>query len=123
MRRLGILATTCCLAAGCGDDDDGGGKGRAVSVPAGATLEVAADEYSFDPSRVTVAGPGELMIELTNEGGLAHDLRLEGGGGTKIITGGERGTAQVELERGRHRFVCTVGDHEQLGMTGTLVVK
>jgi len=28
----------------------------------------------------------------------------------------------VRVERGRYEFICTVGDHAELGMKGTLTV-
>jgi plastocyanin len=125
MRRSWVaLAASIVLLPGCGDSDEP--KERAVNLPPGQPLRVAADEYSFDPNRVTVAEPGALRITLRNEGRLAHDLRIERGGrdigGTPVFQAGER-TARVQLSRGRYEFICTVGDHAKLGMTGTLEVR
>jgi uncharacterized cupredoxin-like copper-binding protein len=43
-------------------------------------------------------------------------------GGTPAFQGGKR-TAHVKLEPGRYEFLCTVGDHAELGMRGTLRVR
>jgi plastocyanin len=88
---------------------------------------VSAREYSLNPARVMVGGPGELRIKLRNRGSLPHDVRLERGGrdvgGTPPIPGGHSAAATVALHPGRYELLCTVGDHAQLGMRGVLHVK
>ena len=130
MRRLAPLALVCAaLATGCGGDDEEGQPRRPVSVPPGSDLRVKADEYRFDPARVDVENRAgrALEIVLDNEGSLAHNLKVLGGdrelGGTPAFPGGETRSAKVRLPRGRYRFVCTVGNHEELGMKGELVVR
>jgi plastocyanin len=124
MRRPWVALAATLALSGCGGD--GGGKGRAVTVPARHPLRIAADEYSFDPSTITVERAGEVTVVLRNKGRLAHDLRIRRGardvGGTPAFEGGER-TTRVRLEPGRYHFLCTVGDHEQLGMKGTVRVR
>jgi plastocyanin len=97
-----------------------------VTVPAGAPLRVSADEYSFDPNAITVKRGGNVALTLKNKGSLAHDLRLRRGGrdagGTPAFEGGER-TVRLELKPGGYEFLCTIGDHAELGMRGTLRVR
>lgn len=85
-----------------------------------------AKEYSFDPSTIVMGGPGTLRVTLVNEGSLAHNLRLmkdgEELGGTPSFPAGESRSARLRVERGSHEFICTVGDHAELGMRGTLKV-
>jgi plastocyanin len=125
LRRFALTLALCSLlAAGCGDDDE---PGRTVTAPANAKLKVAADEYSFDPAAIVLSGAGTLTLTLRNEGSLAHNLKLFRGdeevGGTPTLPAGAGESARLNLEHGRYRMVCTVGDHEQLGMTGTLQVR
>ena len=98
-----------------------------MTVPAGATVRVVGDEYSFDPARVVVRGAGPLTITLRNRGDLAHNLKLFRGdeevGGTPTFPGGRTESGRVNLEHGNYEMVCTVGDHADLGMTGTLTVR
>jgi plastocyanin len=112
--------------AGCGDDDEDAPE-RSVTVPAGGTVRVIADEYSFDPDRVVVRGAGPLTISLRNRGELAHNLKLFRGdeeiGGTPTFPGGRTESGRVNLEHGNYEMVCTVGDHAELGMTGTMRVR
>jgi plastocyanin len=122
------LALCGALLAGCGGDDEAGnGGGRAVSVKAGGEARVVGREYSFEPSKIVVVGAGEVTLTLDNEGSLAHNLKVFEGedelGGTPTFQGGQVRSGRVRLESGSYRMVCTVGNHEQLGMVGTLEVR
>ena len=128
MRRLLVtLAAAAALAAGCGDDDK---PTRTVTVSAGEDVRVIGREYSFDPETVVVDAGGrraEITISLDNRGSLAHNLKVFDGeteiGGTPTFQGGREESGTVALDPGSYRAVCTVGNHEQLGMTGTLEVR
>ncbi len=126
MRRLAVPCAILLCLAGCGGDDEEGQVASATVNP-NSTLTVTAKEYSFDPGRVAVRGAGPLTIRLRNAGELAHNLRLEQDGedigGTPTFAGGETQSGRVNLERGRYRMICTVGDHAELGMTGELEVR
>lgn len=120
------LIALLALGAGCGSGRDDS-PGRTVAVPAGSTLPVVGDEYSFDPETIILRGAGDLTIALTNDGVLAHNLRVfDGGtdiGGTPTFTGGETREGTVRVEPGEYELVCTVGNHAELGMVGTLRVR
>ena len=125
MRRFTLTLALCSLlVAACGDDDD---SGRTVTAPANAKLRVVADEYSFDPSAIELLGAGTLTLTLRNEGSLAHNLKLFRGneeiGGTPTLPARRSESVRLNLEHGNYRMVCTVGDHEQLGMKGTVEVR
>jgi plastocyanin len=115
------------VLAGCGGGE-GESTGGSVTVGGGDGLEVIADEYSFDPSTIAVEGSsGPLEITLVNRGSIAHNLRVfdDGDelGGTATFPGGETRSARLELEPGAYRMVCTVADHEALGMVGEIEVR
>jgi plastocyanin len=126
MRRLAVPCALLAALGGCGGDDEDG-QPRAVTVKPNSTLRVTAEDYSFDPERVVVSGAGRLTIRLRNGGSVAHNLRLRRGeeevGGTPTFGGGETRSGRVNLEHGRYTMLCTVGDHAELGMTGTLDVR
>jgi plastocyanin len=131
-RRVSILAValialTLGLAA-CGGDDNGeqpaanggGGGGEAT------TLALAADPdggLSFDQTSLE-APAGEITIEFTNDASIPHNVTLEGveGGATETITA-STASVTVELEPGTYTYFCSVGNHRQGGMEGTLTVQ
>ena len=121
------IPTLAALAAlsGCGDDDK---PLRTATVPGASPIVIEADEYSFDPGRVIVTGaPRDLRITLDNVGSLAHNIRVLDGdrdlGGTRSFPAGEKRDATLKVPPGKYRLVCTVGDHEELGMKGELEVR
>jgi plastocyanin len=117
------LAALVLLAAGCGGNDR---PGSTVTAPAGGSVRVTAKEYSFDPSTIVVQGAGSLRLTLDNKGTLAHNIKVEKDGqvigGTPAFPAGETRSAIVRLASGTYDFVCTVGDHAELGMKGKLKV-
>jgi plastocyanin len=118
------LAAVAVLVAGCGGDDE---AGRTVTAPANGAVRVVGTEYSYDPATIVVEGPGTLRVTLVNEGSLAHNLKLmkdgEELGGTPSFPAGESRSARLRVERGTYRYICTVGDHAELGMKGKLEVQ
>lgn len=125
MRRFALTLALCSsLVAACGDDDE---PGRTVTAPANAKLRVVGKEYSFDPSTIVLSGAGTLTLTLRIEGSVAHNLKLFRGGeeigGTPTLIAGRSESTRLNLEHGGYRMVCTVGDHEERGMTGTLRVR
>ena len=117
------LAAFALVVAGCGGGDR---PGRTVTAPAGGTVRVVAKEYSFDPSTIVMKQPGALRLTLDNRGSLAHDIKVEKDGrvigGTPPFPAGESRSASVRLASGTYEFICTVGDHAELGMKWTLKV-
>lgn len=68
-----------------------------------------------------------IAITLHNQGAVEHDLELLGqdtiAGHVEIAPPGLSRSGTVDLEPGTYRMVCTVEDHEQRGMVGTLTVR
>jgi plastocyanin len=118
------LAAFALLVASCGGNDR---PGRTLTTPADGAVRVVAKEYSFDPSTIVMPGPGTLRLTLDNDGSLAHNLKVEKDGrvvgGTPSFPSGESRSARIRVERGSYEFVCTVGDHAELGMKGSLKVE
>jgi len=96
------------------------------SLGTGTKLDIVATEYSYDPANVPLDAR-TIAIALHNQGQVEHDLELIGPQGVvaHIETtqpGVTRGFS-VTLKPGTYRFICTIEDHAQRGMTGTLTVR
>jgi plastocyanin len=119
------LLLAVALTTGCGGDDEERPEGPVKSFAAGQPVKVGGKEYFFTPARVRASGES-IRIELANEGTLAHNLKVLQGardlGGTPTFPAGAARGGKVELPPGRYRMVCTVANHEQLGMVGELEV-
>ncbi len=89
-------------------------------------MSVSETDYELDPSDPTVQ-PGTVSFEVTNDGGVAHNLEVEGPKGEEELEQdlgpGESGTLTVDLSKpGNYEFYCPVGDHRDLGMEGEITV-
>ncbi len=87
-------------------------------------VEVTANNYSFSPNVIVVETGQKVRIELINIQG-THDWVVdEFGAATDIIGSGS--TTFVEFvadESGEFEFYCSVSNHRELGMVGTLIVE
>ena len=105
--------------AGCGGGDDEAG------APA-KRIEVRLTDFELDPASVAVEEPGTYTFVAENEGDSEHALEVEGHGleeETDDLRPGEAAELTVELsEPGEYALYCPVGNHEELGMRGTLTV-
>jgi plastocyanin len=133
MTLLLALAALALFAAGCGGDDDETTAATTTEETIGATGATGEDgaagastvtmaEYSFSPSDPTVAQGDSL--EVVNDGSLPHNLTVEGTDlATEDLDGGAREDLTVDLDPGDYEIICTIGDHADQGMTGTLTVE
>ncbi len=92
-----------------------------------ARLLAFADEFRFSTSRDVVPA-GRLILQVKNIGEDEHDLRVKGPNGvaraeTGVVEPGDLGRITIRLAQGRYQYVCTVADHAERGMAGTLVVR
>jgi plastocyanin len=122
-RRAGPLAALAALVAtvgvtGCGASDP-------VRVQ-GHTINVRLEEFRFVP-QVIRASAGRTTIRVTDAGVLAHNLKLIRRGvevgGTDTIQHGMTASTTLTLKRGTYRMICSVANHDDLGMYGSLVVR
>ena len=139
-RTLAAVAAGALLLAGCADDDT-----AAASTEHSVT---GTDELEFVPDSLVVPAGEEIVLELTSEGSVEHDLVVAGAAGAGEAGdeghgdhGDEDGHAEegdlhvahaaagatstatfVIDEPGDYEFYCGVAGHREAGMTGTLVV-
>jgi plastocyanin len=112
-----VLATVA--LTGCG------GLGP-VTQARDSRLEITLDDFLLEPQNVR-ADRGKLTFVVTNRGRLGHNFRLRSDDRELVevttLLPGEDATRAADLEPGRYTMLCTVANHEQLGMTGRLVVR
>lgn len=98
-----------------------------VAHQAPTHVQVSAKEFSYTLSRLHVH-PGAATIELANYGQDPHDLRIQRVGarhiaGLPTVAAGGHADLTLTLRSGRYLFWCSLANHRQLGMRGTLVVR
>lgn len=126
-RSLPTVAAAIAIA-GCGGSVEP--PDLPASAPAGEPLAIEAREYVFEPNRIALRGADGSVaqrIALDNVGELAHDIEILDGDRTvdrlRSFPAGQERSLTVRLRPGSYRFVCTVADHEEKGMRGTLDVR
>jgi hypothetical protein len=98
-------------------------------APTIGRLSVRAEEWALILSNSEPLDPGEVIVELNNEGSDPHDLRIqrEGDEGPplEIAEAGpkERRTARFALASGTYQLWCSLPEHKERGMSVTLQVK
>jgi plastocyanin len=121
---MGLARAAACLlcvaaAAGCGGGEPSArARDRAVRI--------VLDDFSIRPQ--TVRGrDGRLRFDIVNRGRAGHNFRLRRGPGEPLkvttLLPGDSESITADLPAGDYRMVCTVANHEELGMYGTLVLR
>ena len=110
------------VAVGCGPS---AASGSAPAPADGEIVEVAATEYKFDPSAITVPA-GSVSFHVTNSGSEEHEFEVFSGETVVdeiegLVPGLDR-TLTLTLDAGDYTFVCKLPGHEEAGMKGTLTV-
>jgi plastocyanin len=107
------------------------GGGDPVTIE-GRTLRVRLTEYQLEPQDVRVRA-GRLRLVAVNRGRLTHNVRLEREdpddrerpgeelGGTRTSQPGDNVSGTIaDLPPGEYRMFCSIANHDDLGMYGTL---
>ncbi len=117
-RGRGVVAAVLVvgLLAGCG-----GAPAR--PTPSGPVLqddgsyraEVVMRDMAFVPAEVTVPSGATLEIVVTNEDGMPHDLVLDDGSATPLLSRGEQASLTVVVADDVAGW-CSVVGHREAGM-------
>lgn len=84
---------------------------------------VTGSNFKFAPTTMTVKKGDTVSITFVNSGGM-HDFVIdEFNARTKVIQGGAQETITFVADKaGSFEYYCSVGEHRQMGMKGTLTV-
>jgi plastocyanin len=124
------------VAAGCGgdDDDDETAATTATTTEAGGggggqTVEMT--EFEFEPNDLTASQGDTITAE--NTGSTVHNLTIEEGSdpeqastevaATPDVDAGQSGELTVDADPGEYSIVCTIANHRELGMIGTIRIE
>jgi plastocyanin len=117
-RTLAVLLSAMLLTAGCGG-------APAVRERTGA-FTITLDDYTIRPQKVRVPKGERLTVTVRNAGRLGHTFRIRSANHnvmnlTTIPPNGTR-SRSFKLAAGTYTMFCALSNHEELGMSGTLVV-
>jgi plastocyanin len=141
MRQLRILPLLLAIAAlgiaaGCGGGDDEEEPTEAATTATeteagGGGQTVGMTEFEFDPNDLTAA-QGDV-ITAQNDGTTVHNLTIEEGtdpeqatnelAATSDVEAGKSAELTVDVDPGDYAIVCTISNHRELGMVGTIKVE
>ena len=109
-----VLATA---AWGGGGSGSGSGSGSDESI-----LNISLSEFAIKGD--LNATPGKIMINITNDGSVAHDFQIADLGilTDKIAPGVSTTVVIEDAAAGSYEIICTVAGHKESGMTATLTV-
>lgn len=138
MKKLALLLSLLALASAglvaCGGDDADEGTTSPTTAledegPDPIAVSIAADAdgaLAYEQSEAT-APAGDVTIEFDNPAPLGHDVVVEDADGDELartdIISEDSTTATGTFEAGEYTFYCSVSNHRDAGMEGTLTVE
>jgi uncharacterized cupredoxin-like copper-binding protein len=100
------------------------GTTTTTAIPPGAQIvQVAMNEFTFKLSQSSVK-VGAVAFEVVNQGQIAHNFALPSSGAStpNVDPGGSATLVVTFTNAGSVAYVCTLPQHADAGMEGTLAV-
>lgn len=120
---LSVTAVLIAVAAFALNLGTNSGNSGGVAASGGTKeLTVSLKEFSVTPSKVEVDPGTTLVLKVTNDGTMDHDLKLDGKTGTKMLKPGESETVTLGPISTTSEAWCTVPGHREAGMKMDIVV-
>jgi nitrite reductase (NO-forming) len=116
-----MLLSGVAIATSGGDTDPAPG-GVAALGGGTQTVQVSLVEMAVVPGVITVDPGTHLVLEVTNDGAMRHDLAFGDGTATSMLAPGQSGHLDLGTVTEPLTGVCTVPGHEAAGMTLTVHV-
>lgn len=87
-------------------------------------IVVTGSNFKFVPNTITVKKGEKTRIVFKNSDGMHNFTVDELGIATKNISTGEEDSVEFTADKtGTYEFYCSIGNHRQMGMKGTLIVE
>lgn len=118
----GLAMIVMLVAAGVAmrGNDDGAAVAAASSME---TIDVTLGDLFVEPSSLTMPAGATLTLNVTNEGAMAHDLKVEGTTGTGMLEPGASETITIGPFDASTEAWCTVPGHKEAGMLMSITVE
>ncbi|MEX2158759.1 MAG: plastocyanin/azurin family copper-binding protein [Dehalococcoidia bacterium] len=142
LAALALVLPAALLISCGGSDNEPDGAAATPVAPTGGELAIRASEWRFEPPAIVLTQGEQVRFVLQNDGEILHDLKirdlavdsvssnssgpLEAKEGEAFVSAdsGNSGTLDfVPSQPGTYEFYCTIGNHEGLGMHGTITVQ
>ncbi|MFE1294005.1 multicopper oxidase domain-containing protein [Streptomyces sp. NPDC058731] len=121
-----VLIVLAVMVANSGSSTPGpavaAGTGSGVATVT-RTVEVTLADMRIQPSRIEVTKGTGLKLKVTNKDAQRHDLKVDGGPTTPLLSPGESRTLDLGKVTKNRTAWCTLPGHRAAGMTLDVVVK
>lgn len=89
------------------------------------SFTVSGTDFAFSPSTISVRTGDSVSVTFKNEGKFPHNFSVtELGVSGKTIQPGATDTVTFTADKaGTYKYLCTVGNHADKGMVGTITVE
>ncbi len=111
------------IAAGIAVTRDGGSDSSVSAAGGPMVVDVTLGEFFVEPATLTVPAGTVLTLNVTNEGAMAHDLKLNGESGTAILDPGQTEVVSLGAMEESGEAWCTIAGHREAGMTMQIIVE
>jgi nitrite reductase (NO-forming) len=112
---VGVVAIAALVLALVGVLLDGA-SGADPDLAGTGPIKVSLTEFEITPASITVTPGAPLKFEVTNDGTMVHDFKVDGTTGTKRLQPGETQTIEVAPIDASTQAWCTLPGHKQSGM-------
>jgi plastocyanin len=100
--------------------------GGSPTAKAPARFTITLDDYLIRPQRIRLPKGERLTVTVVNHGRLGHTFRIRSVNHTVLalttIPPGGTKSRSFKLAAGNYTMFCALSNHEELGMSGTLIV-
>lgn len=88
------------------------------------TIQIEGDNFKFNVKEIKVKQGDSLTVNFTNKEGM-HDFVIdELDVNTGMVAAGSSKEVTIPTDKpGTYEFYCSVGNHRQMGMKGTLIIE
>ena len=94
-----------------------------AEVAGARTFAISLTDLDVTPEAITVASGTDVTLDVTNDGAVPHDLKLDGHTGTDMLDPGDAGVAALGPVMESAQAWCTIPGHKEAGMVLDITVE